>query len=125
MGRQPKGIDLFTKQGVKDTSYKSLKECAEALGVTEQSVFRAIKKKGTVKGFQARYSSDNIESLPEFINGRYKGINQLDLEGNFIKRFDTMTEAAEEMGVALVSIWNAVDGKTKTSAGSKWEYAKD
>lgn len=52
-----------------------------------------------------------------------KKINQLDLNGNFIKSWDGITEASRHLPVTRKGISNALTGKSKTSAGYKWEYA--
>ena len=52
-------------------------------------------------------------------------INQLDLNGDFIKEHDSIIQAAEAVGGSRVAIGMLCRGvgRAKTSAGFKWEYA--
>jgi hypothetical protein len=47
---------------------------------------------------------------------------QKDLKGNFIKVFNSVTEAGDSMGVTRHAINKVCLGKNKTSAGFLWEY---
>lgn len=49
-------------------------------------------------------------------------VNQLDLNGKFIKRFESIQDAIKAYPKCL-SISDVCRGKTKTSGGYKWEYA--
>lgn len=51
-----------------------------------------------------------------------KPINQLDLDGNFIKRWNSIKEA---MSAGYNNINYVINGKYKQSKGYKWEYARD
>ena len=56
-------------------------------------------------------------------NPRATPVNQLTLDGNFIKRWDYMVQA-EQSGIAhQSSISRALRGKQKSAGGYKWEYA--
>lgn len=54
-----------------------------------------------------------------------KPIIQLSLEGQFIKRYDSIKHAAKELGAKACSIGNAVRGFHHTSCGYKWIYANE
>ena len=47
---------------------------------------------------------------------------QLDLEGNFIKKWDSITEASLKCGKYVQNISDVCRGKRKTCGGFKWEY---
>ena len=53
-------------------------------------------------------------------------INQYDLEGNFIKQFNSLTEAATAYGITSSNISVAAQHKynRKTAGGYIWKYAK-
>jgi hypothetical protein len=66
-------------------------------------------------------SSIKVNSIP---------VIQLDMKGNFIKEFSSITEAAKEVGVvksALAHCCKGFQGTSKriTSAGYRWKYKKD
>jgi hypothetical protein len=50
-----------------------------------------------------------------------KPIVQYDLEGNFIKEWQSATIAAKEIGLHPTSIRHCVQGKTNTSGGYIWK----
>ena len=50
-------------------------------------------------------------------------VNQLDLNGNLIKQFDSMNGAADYFGGHSSNIRRVCKGKGKTAFGYKWEYA--
>lgn len=50
-----------------------------------------------------------------------KPINQYDLQGNFIKEWQSATIAAKEINLHPTSIRHCVQGKTKTSGGYIWK----
>lgn len=52
-----------------------------------------------------------------------KKISQYDLDGNLIKTYDCMNDAAEAVGACHSSISLVCTGKNKTCKGYKWAYA--
>lgn len=51
-------------------------------------------------------------------------VDQLDLDGNFIKRFKSIKEASEEVYGSQANISRAVHGYTSTAYGFKWREAQ-
>jgi group I intron endonuclease len=49
-------------------------------------------------------------------------IDQFDLEGNFLKTFGSIADAASELGCQRSGICFALKGRIKTSAGYIWKY---
>jgi len=67
-------------------------------------------------------SRDHIEKLHKGqILANSKPIEQYDLEGNFIRSWQSATVAAKEIGLHPTSIRHCVQGKTKTSGGYIWK----
>lgn len=52
-----------------------------------------------------------------------KAIDQYDLEGNFIKRWVSMSEASRDLGVKTGAISKCCNGKQNTSHGFIWKFA--
>ena len=52
-----------------------------------------------------------------------KPVNQLTLDGKFIRRWDSMTEAGESINQKSSNISSACLGYKATAGGFKWEYA--
>ena len=61
------------------------------------------------------------------MNGTNRPVNQYDLDGNFIKRYEYIVDAIEAVGLKQSSksaITRVCQGKQQTSAGYIWEYAE-
>lgn len=54
---------------------------------------------------------------------RTRPINQMDLNGNIIKRWNDSRTVANEMAMSQWSIMQCCDGKRKTAYGFRWQYA--
>lgn len=52
-----------------------------------------------------------------------KKVNQYDLQGNFIKNWNSMREVQRELGISSSCVFYCCSGKTKKSHGYIWEYA--
>lgn len=56
------------------------------------------------------------------VSGACKPVLKLDLSGNFIKRYPSLSEASRDMNVRMCSITDAIYGKCHTCKGFKWQY---
>lgn len=54
-----------------------------------------------------------------------KPILQFDMDGNFIKKWNSVTEASKGVNRAICSISLCVRGLVRHSAGYKWKYNED
>ena len=61
----------------------------------------------------------------EHIPRATKPVIQYDLNGNFIKFWNSQSEINRELNYNKGSISNCCNGKTKTAYGFKWQYAKE
>lgn len=57
-------------------------------------------------------------------SGRAKQIAQYDTDGNLIKIWDCLSDAAREYNVTTGCIYNACSGKNKTAAGYQFRYVE-
>ena len=55
---------------------------------------------------------------------RKRPVEQLTMQGQFVARFDSVTEAAEAVGTSVAHIWNVCDGRQKSSCGYRWRYVE-
>lgn len=46
------------------------------------------------------------------------------IDGVFVKRYDSITQAGLDLGVLKTSVWAALTGKSKTCKGMIWKYDK-
>lgn len=78
-------------------------------------------KRKTAYGFQWRYEKFDRLSKQE-LTGVKKRIVQKDLEGNVIQVYNSVSEAADALGMkSHTSICNVLNGRTKTAYGFLWE----
>jgi hypothetical protein len=81
----------------------------------------------TSGGFIWKY--EQYDKLPQDIlvlhqhpkNGKPKPINQYDVDGNFIKTYDSVYQAERETGVLNQNIWKNVRNKIKSAGGFTWK----
>lgn len=58
-------------------------------------------------------------------NSRFnKSIDQFDLEGNFIKTYISVAEAARQIGISNSAIQSVLRGVTHKAGGFKWKYSE-
>lgn len=63
-----------------------------------------------------------IETIPMNLTAKKK-IHQYDLDGNFIKEFESVKQAGEELGINNTGISKCLKGHLKKSGGYVWKYA--
>lgn len=68
------------------------------------------------------HSEQNLSQNKKSYNTRGKPINQLDLNGNFIKRWEKLTDAQSELKIDKRNISSVLKGKRKKTGEFKWEY---
>ena len=75
------------------------------------------------------YGKHHKESTKKKISEAHKAIGrkvvQYDLQGNFIKKWICMSDAANELDIDKAAIWRCCNGKSKTSGGFIWRYYND
>lgn len=81
-----------------------------------------------LKGYNA--GEGNAMKRPE-VRAKFKGaknacarkIVQLDINGNFIREWDYMTQVQEELSFNVANLTACCKGRIKTAYGYKWQYA--
>ena len=116
----------------KRQSYYSTREANRQTGVDKASIGRVANKTPTpldgvelqAGGFMWSWVKKNsIDKYIKSKRGPARKVNQLDLSGNLITQFDTLSQAAEAVGLKEPStISRCCKGKQQTSAGFCWEY---
>lgn len=56
---------------------------------------------------------------------RRKAVIRMDLDGNDIEQYASMTEASDKTGVVTTSICGCCKGRFKTAGGFRWRYAEE
>lgn len=130
-------VGKFTQDGTIDEEYGSIKEASEKNNVSQNAIWRYLKKKTRSKsGYTWKYMDENSEiaertqnrnvdkvkhkELMTKINGRK--VNQYSKEGKIIASFNSIKEASEKTDVTISNISYIVRGKGKTAGGYIWKY---
>lgn len=87
-------------------------------------------KHTTAYGYIWKYKDDPtdisilVENANKVSHHKNRKVNQYDKNGNFLKAFNTMTEAKDFIGAkSISSITNACNGRSRTAGGYIWRYA--
>jgi hypothetical protein len=75
---------------------------------------------------KARSNSRHVPTcLPDggINNGQKVAVEQLTADGAVVRRFQSISSAARELGVSTTSIHQAIAGRSKTCCGHAWRYA--
>lgn len=119
---QNKPVRQYSLDGTYIKTWRSIKEALEVYSGHIGEVCRY--KRLTACGFQWRFDLENINEL-EPVNIQRKTVYQFDLQGNLIKTWRSLYEAAHSFPnshSAKTSIMNNCNGKTKQSLGYYWSY---
>lgn len=92
--------------------------------------FTEERKENISKALKGKYVGENHwcygkKRDNEFISKISKPILQLDLQGNFIKEFDSAKSASLELGIDSSCIGKCCKGKRKTCGGFIWKYKEN
>lgn len=115
-------IAQYTLQGKFIRVWDSIKEAKESLNLT--SIIENLKGKTKYCGnFQWRYYNGDNNDIPS-VNKKEKSVYQFDLQGNLIKCWKSITEAASifSNNAAKSAIWNVCNGKSNQAYGYFWSY---
>lgn len=115
--RQYKLDGTFVKE------WDSISEAETALNINNVSACcRRLRPKAG--GFVWRYSSENKNSIDpkEALAKHSRAVIQCDLQGNVIKQFDRIQDAAIELNISKKGIQECCAGRQKSASGYIWKY---
>lgn len=126
-----KSINQFDLDGKYIATYPSAQAAEEKTKIDRKlisGVLRGVAK--TTSGYQWRYyNEEDLNGIPpvkrEHGGGKLKPICQYTLDDKYIKTFDSVTAAANEIGCERSNIRAAAQGKTRSSHGYKWRYKEE
>ena len=112
--------------------YGCIKYAADELDLSISRIQSVCEHKSAYTGgYVFMYYSEYVEmeqsgAKPERVEIKpyRKQINQLTLDGKFIQKFNSIKQAAREIGGDSKGISQACRGLLKTSGGFKWEFAE-
>lgn len=118
-----KEIAQYTLEGKFIRTWDSIKEAEEALNLHSISS-NLINRSKYCGNFQWKYYTGD-ESDIEPVTTKEKSVYQFDLQGNLIKRWKSISEAAKQFknfNSAKVAIGNNCNGRTNQSLGFYWSF---
>lgn len=108
-------------------TFKSLKEASTELKIENTGIRQSILRESVSYGFQFRYFDkiplEKINANKEYYNN--SGVNQYDLEGNFIKTWSIITDAAKHLNIFHINIIKNAQYQRKSAGGFQWRYVND
>lgn len=108
-----------SKQRIKDAFSEERKKRYSNERSGEKNYF--FGKKHTAET-RAKMSEHNSNHKIGANNGRARAILQYDLNGNFLKEWDTITNASKELNIFRQAISDNLNGRIRTSGGFIWKY---
>lgn len=115
-------IYQYSMEGIFIAEYSSVKKAGEAVHCCASQISSSsIKEKGSCKGFQWRhYKYDKIEPMSPQKRITY----QFDLEGNFIKEWDSVISAAKGLNMSPSNIACVIKNRSISAGNFLWSYDK-
>jgi group I intron endonuclease len=99
---------------------------AESRGLNSSTlIIMCLKNKSkTAYGSLWKYKTNNYPKiiLPLVLEYEKMKVTQMDLDGNMVKEWNSILEAANSLGLKKQSIVNNLKGRSKSSGGFIWKY---
>jgi superfamily II DNA or RNA helicase len=90
----------------------------------EVKTLQDLNEKGTW-GLRSFVTKNKLDKKYNLISAKFRKINQYDLQGNFIKLWDSPKFINQELGFSTGDIVSCCSGKQKTAKGFIWKYADE
>lgn len=110
--------------------YNSVIDAALTTKISENMIRSACNGRAvTAKGYYWRHPENEIIlehiDITQYIEKTKRPISQYNLSGEFIKNFNSITDAATELNVHRSGIENALTNKSHNCSGFLWKYQDD
>lgn len=121
-----KGVKQFLADGTIIAIYTFIKDASNVTGISISSIIDCCNKRiKTAGGFIWRYTEEADVSFNEIEITPFSGerrVDQISLDGEFIRTFDSAKDAESETGALRSKICMCCKGNRKTAGGYKWRY---
>lgn len=108
--------------------FRSAAEASRKYGLASGAIHHCLVGK-TIRsgGFRWRYTDEIEAGVPyhERENKNYSHIDRYDLNGKFVKRYDSLQAASYDSGAWRTNITNCCLGRAAKAGDSMWRYAGD
>lgn len=114
----------YNLEGVFLNKFSSVQEASEFSGVSKAMIYESCRK-STDRGGNYLWRWEKDSPPKKYYHRCMKLVNQYDLEGNFIKQYESINEAGRSVSKNGGSnIYYCCQGKRKTAYGYVWKYAE-
>lgn len=132
--RRKKQVSQYDLKGNKVALFTSIKDAATKTGLFESAISASCKRKKMVStgGYLWQYGNGPLSINTDFyIKFREKGkkaaqqpVTQFSLDGEYLKQYKSISEAAKAVGTAPDNIGHCVNGHVATCAGYIWRKGR-
>lgn len=120
-----KKVDMFDKKGNYIRTFVSIAEASRITNINTSSIRQAIKKGFMASKYQFRYAG-KMTKLPYYRKATSHRILCYNLDGQFIKEYDSILEAAIELNISTGNISRNLTEEVKTAQNYLFKkYTKD
>ncbi|WP_257206503.1 NUMOD1 domain-containing DNA-binding protein [Bacillus wiedmannii] len=122
-----KKVFQYEVDGTLIKTYVSTVEAAKAIGIDNSRICAVCNgRKKTAKGYVFRYEGSDFKGYSDFKpNGFRKKVKKMNLDGEVLEVYSSLSEAARENKTAPSNIGNCCRGKNKTAIGFKWCFVEE
>jgi predicted DNA-binding protein YlxM (UPF0122 family) len=121
LDNNPKKVSQYDLSGNLLNSFNSMFEASKYTSINQGNIGECCRRNyKSAGGFIWRFFEDNPPK--KYTNKTTRPVQQFDLEGNLIGKFDSIVEAAKKTGSRNNCIQMCCVGKYKSSNGYIWKY---
>ena len=121
-------IKQYDKYGNYIKTFKSIKEASKETGIGIGNISTSCQKKGgnlTNGLYRWTYEYDEIDKSKIKKPDNQRPVTQYDLQGNIIKKWNSMIEASRELNILCTKINSCCKGREKTYHGYIWRFTDE
>lgn len=117
-----KTIYKYNLDGSLNSAFENLNEAGESIDVRKQDISRACwSVNHLLEGYL--WSYDFIEPFIPGTDNRRKEVYQYDLDGNFLEKHLSASEASRQTGISKTCITRCCREERENSGGFQWKYS--
>ena len=123
-----RGVKQYDLDGNLIKEYISIMDAERETGIPNSSISNACRRKREqvrAGNYMWRYSDEGGDKISPYIFPKKKPIYKIDLNGNIIKKYNSITEASIDNNIPLGCIARVCRGERKTAGGYIWKYADE
>lgn len=126
-----KKVSQYSMEGKYIATYESLSSAAKAMDTSISAISSVARKRAlTAAGYIWRFGNSKMDIAVKKINRAIRDtkgvpVTRYDLDGNKIKTYYNINQAAIELGVERKAISDAVNGKVIVTSSSVWRRGEE